>query len=117
MDTTHLLNIKTLFAFIPASDSPCFWRNGELHNQRPVIAKWQPASLSLQGTLRSYPPLEPNHRTTLVAAVTRLQQVQLHNVAKGLQQNPDVVLCYVRRHLAKEQLGSRANTLLVLDHG
>ena len=116
MDTTHLPHKDSLCLYARLG-LPALWRNGELHNQRPVIAKRQPASLSLQGPLRSYPPLEPNHRTTPVAAVTRLQHVQLHDVAIDLQQSPDVVFYYVRRHLAKEQLGNRVTTLLVVDHG
>ena len=116
MDTTHLSQKDPLCLYARLR-LPVLRRNGKLHNQRLVIAKRHPASLSLQGPFRSYSPLEPNHRTTPVAAVMRLQHVQLHDVAIGLQQSPDVVFCYVWRHLAKEQLCSHANTLLVLDHG
>ena len=116
MDTTHLPHKDPLCLYARLQLPALQW-NDELHNQRPVIAKWQPASLSLQGPLHSYPLLEPNHRTTPVAAVARLQHAQPHDVAIGLQQSPDVVFCYVQRHLAKEKLVSRTNTLLILDHG
>ena len=84
MDTTHLSH-KDPLCLYARLQLPALWQNGEIHNQRPVIAKWQPASLSLQDPLRSYSPLEPNHRTTPVAATVRLQHVQLYDIAIGLQ--------------------------------